>query len=192
VGLVAAQIWQLRSSSVAPLTAAVATAYAVPLWWRTRAALQHVAMFVGTAVTVGTGIAWLWPGIGAWGPGLGVWGVSVLWGLAAHRGYLSPLTAGYVAASVGLLVGSELTMDTAAGHALSVATVAGLLAAGVILRRVLLLGFGAVGIIAVVPQTATRYLPISAGAPLAVFIVGMSLLGLALWLSKARKRPPSP
>jgi hypothetical protein len=192
VGVVAAKIWGLGSASAAVVTTAVATVYAVPLWWRTRSAPQHLAMFVGTALTVGTGIAWLSPGSGPWGPGLGVWGVSALWGLAAQRGYLGPLTAGYVSAGVGLLVGSQLTIETAAGHALGVATVAGLLAAGVLLRRVLLLGFGAVGIIAVVPETATRYLPTSAGAPLAIFVVGLSLLGLALWLAKARKRPPSP
>ncbi len=44
-----------------------------------------------------------------------------------------------------------MTMEMAAGQALALATVAGLLAAGVALRRVLLLGFGAAGIILIVP-----------------------------------------
>jgi hypothetical protein len=191
VAVVATHIWDLGSAGAALATAAVATMYAAVLWWHTRAALQHLALFAGTAVTVGTGIDILSPGAGPWGAGIGIWGVSAIWAFAARRGYVGPLTVGYVAASIGLLVGSQLTMETAAGNALAVATVAGLLAAGVILRRVLLLGFGALGIIAMVPQTATRYLPIAAGAPLAVFIVGLSLLGLALWLAKARKRPPS-
>jgi len=189
-GVVAAQVWDLGAISAGLVTAAAATIYAALLWWRTRAALQHLAMFAGTAVVAGTGIASLAPGAGAWGPGLAVWVVSVLWGTAAHRGYLVPVTAGYVAAGTGLLTGAQMTMQTAAGHALALATVAGLLAAGVILRRVLLLGFGAVGIIVMVPQTATRYLPTSAAAPLAVFVIGLSLLAVALWLAKSRKSPP--
>jgi hypothetical protein len=40
-----------------------------------------------------------------------------------------------------------------------------------------------------VPQTAARYLPQSVAAPLAVFCVGLSLLGVALWLARARKTP---
>jgi hypothetical protein len=190
VGLIAAQIWDLGAISAGLVTAAITTVYAVALWWRTRAALQHLAMFAGTAVVAGTGIASLAPSAGAWGPGLAIWVVSALWGTAAYRGYLVPVTAGYIAAGIGLLTGAQMTMQTAAGHALALATVAGLLAAGVALRRVLLLGFGAVGIIAMVPQTAVRYLPTSAGAPLAVFVVGLSLLGLALWLAKSRKSPP--
>jgi hypothetical protein len=192
VGVVAAQTWDFGGTSTAVVTAAVGTVYAVLLWWCTRFSLQHLAMFAGTAVLVGTGIARVAPGAGAWGPGLAVWVVSVLWGTAAHRGYLDPRTAGYVAAGIGLLAGAQLTMEMAAGQALALATVAGLLAAGVTLRRVVLLGFGAAGIILIVPQTATRYLPASAGAPLAVFVVGLSLLGLALWLAKSRRTPRSP
>jgi hypothetical protein len=190
VGVVAAQLWDLGATTAGLVTAAVVTVYAVLLWWRTRAVLQHLAMFAGTAVVAATGVASLAPGSGAWGPGLAVWAVSVLWGTAAYRGYLVPVSAGYVAAGIGLLTGAQMTMQTAAGHGLALATVAGLLAAGVVLRRVLLLGFAAVGIIVMVPQTATRYLPTSAAAPLAVFVVGLSLLGVALWLAKSRKRPP--
>jgi hypothetical protein len=190
-GVAAAQIWDFGVTSAALVTAAITTVYAVLLWWRTRAMLQHLAMFAGTAAVAGTGIALVSPGAGAWGPGLAVWVVSVLWGTAVHRGYLVPRTAGYVAAGIGLLAGAQMTMEIAAGQALALATVAGLLAAGVALRRVLLVGFGAAGIILIVPQTATRYLPTSAGAPLAVFVVGLSLLGVALWLAKSRKTPRS-
>ena len=108
-----------------------------------------------------------------------------------HRGYIGPRNAGYVAAGIGLLIGAQLTMEVAAGHVLAIATVAALLTAGVALRRVWLLAVGAYGVIQVVPQTAVRYLPRSAAAPLAVFIVGLVLLGVALWLSRWRKTPRS-
>jgi hypothetical protein len=77
-------------------------------------------------------------------------------------------------------------MDLPAGQALAVMTVAGLLAAGVALRRVLLLGLGAFGAIAILPQVAIRYLPGGAGAAAAVFAVGLVMFGVALWLARAR------
>ena len=51
---------------------------------------------------------------------------------------------------------------------------------------------GARGVLQVVPQTASRYLPQSVAAPLAVFCVGVALLGVALWLARARRRAQGP
>jgi uncharacterized membrane protein YidH (DUF202 family) len=82
-------------------------------------------------------------------------------------------------------------MEVAAGHVLALLTVAALLAAGVALRRVWLLGLGAYGIVQVVPQTAVRYLPESVGAPLALFAIGLVLLGVALWLARSHRTPRS-
>jgi hypothetical protein len=104
------------------------------------------------------------------------------------RGYLLPRGAGYFAAGFGLLIGAQLTMDVPAGHLLALATVAGLLAGGVLLREVWLAGLGAVGVLLVVPQTAERSLPESAAAPLAVFVAGAVLVGSAVWLAKRRAR----
>jgi hypothetical protein len=169
------------------VTEAAVTAYALVLWWRSRVTLQHLAVFAGTAALGGTGLAQAWPGP-AWRPGLGLWVLSLLWGIAVHRGFLAPRTAGYAAAGIGLLAGAQLAMDLPAGQALAVATVAGLLAAGVALRRVLLLGLGAVGAIVILPQAATRYVPGGAGAAASVFAVGLVMLGVALWLAKARTK----
>jgi hypothetical protein len=83
-------------------------------------------------------------------------------------------------------------MPVAAGQVLALGTVAALLAAGVVLRRVWLLAVGAVGVIIVVPRTANRYLPESFGTPLALFLIGACLLCLALWLARwSRPRPRS-
>jgi Predicted membrane protein (DUF2157) len=191
MGVLAAQVWDFGGISAALVMAAASTVYATALWWRTRVPLQHLVLFASAAVLVGTGIAWAGPGLEAWGPGFGVWGLSVLWAIAVYRGYLVPRDIGYLAVAIGLLVGAQMTMAMAAGQALALVTVAGLLVAGVALRRVALLGLGAVGVIITVPQTATRYLPESFGAPLAVLIVGLVLLGMALWLAKARKRSAS-
>ncbi|MEP7022846.1 MAG: hypothetical protein ABJB47_03350 [Actinomycetota bacterium] len=170
------------------VTEAVFTAYAIALWLWSRATLQHLAVFAGLAALTGTGISQAWPGPSPWLPGLGVWILAAVWGAAVYRGYLAPQTAGYSAAGIGLLIGAQLTMGLAAGQVLAVATVAGLLAAGIALHRVLLLGLGALGAVTILPQTAVRYLPGGAGAAAAIFGAGVVILGVALWLARERAK----
>jgi hypothetical protein len=185
-GTLADQVGRFGPESTTLVTAAASAAYGAALWWRTRAALQHLAVFASLAVLVGTAVGRLWPHLGVWAPGLGIWALSALWGVAVLRGYLPPVVTGYIAAGIGLLAGAQLTMPEAAGHVLALATVAGLLAAGVLLRQAWLVALGAVGVLLVTPQTTSRYLPTSAAAPLAILVVGVVLLGSAVWLARHR------
>jgi hypothetical protein len=185
-GTLADQVGKFGPDSTTLVTAAASAAYGAALWWRTRAALQHLAVFASLAVLVGTAVDRLDPDAGAWGPGLGIWALSALWGVAVMRGYLPPVVTGYIAAGIGLLAGAQLTMQVAAGHVLALATVAGLLAAGVLLRQAWLVALGAFGVLLVTPQITTRYLPMSAAAPLAILVVGVALIGSAVWLARNR------
>jgi len=184
--LVGPGLWDVGLGARALVAEAGVTVYAVLLWWRSRATLQHLAAFAATAALAATGIEKVWSDSQPWGLGLGVWVLSLLWAGAVRRGYLPPPTVGYVAAGIGLLVGAQLTMERAAGQVLAVMTVVGLLAAGVAARRMLLVGLGAVGAVVVLPQVMSRYLHTGAGAAAAVFAVGLVLLGVALWLARSR------
>jgi len=185
-GTLADQVGKFGPDSTILVTAAASAVYGAALWWRTRAVLQHLAVFASLAVLVGTAVNWLDPDAGAWGPGLGIWALSALWGVAVMRGYLPPVVTGYIAAGIGMLAGAQLTMQVAAGHVLALATVAGLLAAGVRLRQPWLVALGAFGVLLVTPQITTRYLPTSAAAPLAILAVGVALVGSAVWLARHR------
>jgi len=178
----------LPPGDVAVVAAAAALACAIPLWWRNRSALQHVGLFASAVALAGSGVAWTIPNTQAWQVGLACWTLSALWRTAVYRGYLVPRTTGLAVACTGLLAGAFLTMDQAAGLALALLTVLALLSAGIALHKVLLMGFGAAGTIWVVPVTAVRYLPGSVSAPLAVAIVGLVLLGIALWLARGRRK----
>jgi hypothetical protein len=184
--LIGPGFWEMSPASGLLVTEAVVTVYAVTLWWWSRAALQYLAAFAALAALAGTSVGEAWPGLHTWGAGLAVWVLSLLCGLAAHRGLLAPRTAGFAAAGIGLLVGAQLTMILPAGQVLALATVAGLLTAGVAVRRVLLLGLGAVGALLILPQVADRYLAGGAAAAMAVFLVGLVMLGVAVWLARAR------
>ena len=180
-------------SSIASLlvTEAAFTVYAAGLWWRSREALQHLALFAGAAALTGTAIAQAWSGPSHWLPGVGCVGAGAGWGIAVNREYLAPQTAGYASAGIGVLVGAQMSMGLAAGQVLAVLTVAGLIAAGVVLRRLLLLGLGSVGALVLLPQTAARYLAGGAWAAAAVFLAGLVMLGVALWLARrATKAQP--
>jgi len=185
-GTLADQVWGFGPASTTLVAATVSAAYGAALWRRTRAALQHLAVFVSLAVLAGTAVARLDPGLGAWEPGLAIWALSVLWGVAVMRGHLPPGATGYVAAGIGVLVGVQLAMQVAAGCALALATVAGLLAAGVLLRQAWVVVLGALGVLLVTPQITTRYLPMSAATPVAIFVVGVVLLGSAVWLTRRK------
>lgn len=182
-------VLHLAPSGTACLASGTAIAEALTLWAVSEYAVQHVALFAAVAVAVGTGVAQIASQSQAWGPGLAVWTLSSGWAVAAHRGWLAPRNTGYLVAAIGMLTGAQLTMQTAAGHVLAATTVAAVLAAGVRLRRVWLVGIGAYGVIQFVPQTASRYLPGVVAAPLAVFAVGLVLVLAAIWLSR-NTRPP--
>jgi Predicted membrane protein (DUF2157) len=169
-------------------TAAAALVYAVPLWWRNRSALQHLAAFGAAVAVLGTGIDRIDPRAGAISFGIAIWMFALAWGIAVSRGRLVPAPVGMLLSGAGALAGAIIAMDHSAGVLLAIATVAGLFACGVLMRQVLLIGIGAVGTLYVVPDAATRYLPGSVAAPLAVAVVGLVLLGVALWLARHRTK----
>jgi hypothetical protein len=180
----------LTDSDGALTTAAVSLVYAVPLWWRSRSALQHLAAFGATVAVLETGIDRIDPHAGTLQFGISLWAFALAWGFAVWRGRLVPAPMGMFLSGAGLLAGAVTAMHHPVGPLLALATVAVLFACGVLMRQVLLIGIGAVGTLYVVPNVASRYLPGSVAAPLAVAVVGLVLLGVALWLARQRQKAP--
>jgi Predicted membrane protein (DUF2157) len=189
VAVLTTKFLHLGNSSVAVSVAGMWLICAIPLWWRTRSAVQQVAAFGGAIALVETGLDRFDPHAGTLTYGLALWALAAVWGAATARGYLLPRVTGLVISGVGALTGAliAMTSDNAAGQVLALLTVAGLLTAGVVARRVLLIGIGATGTLYVIPAVAARYLPGSLAAPLAVAMVGLVLLGVAMWLARHRR-----
>lgn len=186
--LLSDEVLSLRSLSAVLLASSTTTVYAAALWWFNRAALQHLTVFAGLLATTASAIARIGEDLTDGVMGLGIWVVSVLWALAVRRGLLEPRWLGEACAAVGMLIGAQATLKYAAGHALALFTVTALLVVGVRTRNVWLLGFGTFGVFVFVPQTASRYLPQSASAPIAVLLVGLAMLGVAIWLVRHRRK----
>jgi LPXTG-motif cell wall-anchored protein len=189
VALLTSQL-HLADTTSGITTAAVAFAYAVPLWWRTRSALQHLAAFAAVIALLEASADRVDPHAGPVAYGLATWVLALGWGIAVARGRLVPEPIGLLLSGAGALAGAIITMDNAAGVLLAITTVAGLFACGIFMQKVLLIGIGAVGTVYVVPDAAHKYLPGSLAAPLAFAVVGLVLLGAALWLARQRRKEP--
>ena len=132
VAILGDRFLRMSYEDVAVITAAAWTACAIPLWWRGRTALLQLSLFAGSVVLVETSIDRIVANAPGWEYGLGLWLLSMLWGAAAWRGYLTSRTAGLAASGSGVIVGAIITTDTAAGVVFALATVAGVLAAGIV------------------------------------------------------------
>jgi hypothetical protein len=191
VALLTGTYLQLADTASALASAAAALVYAGALWWRNRSALQHLAAFGAAVAVLVTGIDRIDAHAGPFVFGIALWVFALAWGVAVSRGLLVPAPVGVMLSGAGALAGAIVAMDQAAGVVLAIATVAGLFAYGVLMHQVPLIGIGAVGTLYVVPEAATRYLPGSVAAPLAVAVVGLVLLGIALWLARQRRTAPA-
>jgi hypothetical protein len=191
LALLTGRVWDLSPNPAALLTAGVAALCAGVLWRLSPTPIQHLVLFAALAVSAGTAASWAADGLGAGqtagAAGYVVWLFSAVWAVLALRAIVTPVVPGEVAAAAGMLIGSQFTMDHLAGNLLALLTVAALMAAGVLRREVWLLGLGALGVLITVPQVASRYLPASVAAPLAVFVVGVLLLAVAVWMARGRR-----
>jgi hypothetical protein len=160
--------------------------WAAVLWWRRPAPIQHLVAFAALAVTVGAAVGRLDPDLMPQSSGLAVWAFSLAWWGGARRAAGPWAGVAEAGGATGALVGAELTMGDPPGDLLALLTVAGLLAAGVALRRLWLLGLGAAGVLTVVPETAASYLPETVAAPLALLVVGVLILAVAIRLARGR------
>jgi len=182
---------RLDDANVALTTAAASLVYAVGLLRRNRSALQHLAAFAAAVAVLEASIDRIDPDAGNFTFGIALWMLALAWGIAVARGRLVPAPIGMLTCGAAALAGAIIAMDSVGGVLLAITTVTGLFACGVLMHRVPLIGIGAVGTLYVVPDVATRYLPGTVAAPLAVAVVGLVLLGAALWLAKQRKKEPA-
>jgi hypothetical protein len=165
-------------------------AYATVLWWRGRGALlQLVAFGAAIAATEGSLFAFAdhvdftWVGIAFWATGLA-------WCLFAWAGALRPVSFAWLAGGATMLLAAEALNEHS--HWLpivvGVATVAGFVSAGMVLRRAEPVVVGGCGLLLYVPQFTLVYLGKSVGIALAMLLAGFAVLAGAVALVRLRSR----
>jgi hypothetical protein len=179
------------------LVASGSLALAVVLWALERRALQQVALLVtavATVVAAGHGLGWA----GETVAGLGLLGVGAAWLALGQRHLLEPRRTAEALGAIAVASGPEVLF--AAGSEawlwVGLAVALGLLVAGSTLGRPVLLGIGAAALVLFLSEVAATWWR-SLGAPLALLLAGLGLVGAAVVLSRLRPgggaaTPPRP
>lgn len=185
-GIVFNEIVAVDRDLVALGMALPTAAWAGVLWrWRPRA-LQELA--TGVAV-IATGIGLL----GAIDPslvdfsGLLIWAIGVAWLLLAWGNVVAPVAPAWVFGGVAALFGPLVIFEVIRWESLlGLATAGGLVAAGVLWRRTVVLGLGVAGVFVYVPTTVFSFFGEALGAPLALLVVGVVLVAGSVRLLRLR------
>jgi hypothetical protein len=165
--------------------------YAAALWWRERSAIQQLALFAASVGFVAaTGIELLGDHQGLV-PGLAVLVLAALWGVAAHRGLVTPRRPGIAAGGATALFGGLVTTGSERGAAfvLAVVVVVAVVALAVLLDELPLLGIGAVGAVFILPSAVGHFFPSVVGAAVVLLVAGVGLIASGLTIAGRRSRP---
>lgn len=162
-----------------------ATAVAIPLYLLRRKALQHIALFLGATLTVGS--AFLIEESPA--AGYAVWAFAAIWVVVAWFGLIPPERAGFALGSLAMLMAAQAVAGVShAGLWLGLAASAALLAASVVRHERILLGFGVVGLFGFTMATIQTYLGGGAGTVAGLAVAGFVVIMVALLLSRSTAR----
>jgi hypothetical protein len=166
-------------------------AYAGLLWALSQSFLQQLALFAALASAAGSAAGLLPDGKGA-ASGLAIWGLGTMWLALAWGNLLSPRRASLALGAVGSIVGAMITLSAGDwGYVFALLTVAALVALAVLLGDLIILGIAAVGALQVLPATVMHFYPGALTAPLALLVVGLLLLGAALYTTRHQVRQVS-
>jgi hypothetical protein len=174
----------LRDPSL--LVAAGSLALAAVLWALERRALQQVALMataVATILAAGDRLGWAWETV----TGLGLLGVGAAWLALGQRHLLQPRRTAEALGAVAVTAGPEVLFVAGSEAWLwaGLAVALGLLVAGSTLGRPVLLGIGAAALVLFLWEMAAAWWR-SLGAPLALLLAGLGLVGAAVVLSRLR------
>ncbi len=186
-GLVGHEVLELEARTVLLVAGLATSVLGFPLWRLRRGPLQEVAVAAGLAVVVEALLHHL-PGPPDQLQGLPLWGLGAVWAFLAWGRFFGERGSSLALAGIALLLGAQILSFgwRGVGLALGIGTAIALLAASVRLRSVLPLGFGAAGVLLFLPQIVFEYLGDSLGAPLALLVSGVALLGAAFLATRLR------
>jgi Predicted membrane protein (DUF2157) len=179
------------------LVASGSLALAAVLWALERRALQQVALMVTVVATIlAAGDRLGWPGETVTGLGLLVAGAA--WLALGHRDLLQPRRTAEALGALAAMSGPEVLFlaGSEAWLWVGLAVALGLLVAGSTLGRPVLLGIGAAALVLFLSEVAATWWR-TLGAPLALLLAGLGLVGAAVALARLRPgggtaTPPRP
>jgi hypothetical protein len=165
--------------------------YAGVLYLYRRTSLQQIAVAGGVAFLCG-GLSDIAGGDDWFG--FLLWATGALWVLFTFVGSLTPRRTGFAIGAVGALAGSQAAViefferPEEWGLALGSISAAALVFLSVLSGELVLLGFGIGGLFIFLVQVLDEHLANGLGGPLALFVGGLALVGVALVAVRRRGR----
>ena len=120
-------------------------------------------------------------------PGLGVWAGGAVWMTLGWGGLLVPRRAALAFGSASMTLGAMGTMSYDAGIILAITTATAIVIVAVCFRDIILLGIGAIAALGTLPVAVKDWFPNTLAGPLALLMVGLTLVGVAVWTARRRK-----
>ena len=170
------------ATAVPPLMAALATAYALALWFWRPNVLQLAVAACGSAfaagLTVGAldlefdAVAWAVLGVGA------IW-IALGWG-----GLVRPTRATVAIGSLIVFVGGQLVAVGGNSSIWGLLAAAGLIGLALYRRDLLILGIGSLGVLLSLPMVVYEWFSSVAAAAVSLVVVGTLLVVVALYTAR--------
>lgn len=194
VAVAGADLTDLDPAGVAGFAGTVTVVVSVALWRRRPATLQQLATFAGAVAAV-VGVVGTVATASPEGGGLLVWALGILWIAATYGGLIDPVASGYAIGAAAALAGPFVGAsddETSWIIFLGLATAGALVAVSIPLRRTGLLGMGTFGLFLFIPRVVFGYFGEALGAPVALFLTGAALLGVALVMARLHRGTAGP
>lgn len=167
---------------------ATTAAFAYPFWRMRCEALQQTAVFAAASAALFAFGFLDWAANGETFAGLLVAALGSVWLAGSQIGRIMPRRTAEALGCIGILVGMQTAaFDEAGWFFVAMVVATGILALGMGRSRNILLGLGAAGLFVFVPQFITEAFGASVGAAGAIAIAGIVIIGIAAFVSRARK-----
>jgi hypothetical protein len=193
-GVLADSALDASGDAAALWASAPSFATALVLWLLHRKTLQLAALVVASHSLVLSLLSQLNSAPSDWF-GLVVWAIGVACVLLAWGDVLAPKAAAYVLGIAAILLGPSMAggmLEQSWPLWLGVITAGVLLTASVSLHEVVLLVGGAVAVFVFLPQLIFQYFEDTLGIPVALFLSGALLIGVALLIARLRDEVQTP
>ncbi|HET6666344.1 MAG TPA: DUF2157 domain-containing protein [Intrasporangium sp.] len=170
------------ATAVPPLMAALATAYALVLWFWRPSVLQLAVAAAGSAFTAGlTGVAF---DLRFGAVAASVLAVGAIWIALGWSGVVRPARPAVVIGSLIAFVGGQLVAVGGYGPIWGLLAAAGLVGLALYRRDLLILGIGSVGVLISLPVVVYDWFPSVAAAAVSLIVVGVLLVVAALYTAR--------
>ena len=167
--------------------------YSFILYVRTRLIFQHIALFYTSIFFLGSLGNFIFPNIEPWAGGLFLIATGLIWGLYTSNEVLGPSWLGYLLSTSTMSIGFIVLIDDLLQNndllqiiLLIFGSVVFVWASIQLSERVIFY-IGGLGLIINLPRLITELLPDNIWPPLILFLVGVVLVALGLYLNSVRE-----